>query len=44
MTAVTTARSASLPAALVDVEWTRQHLSDPGVRFIEVDVTPRSYD
>ena len=44
MTAVNTARSTSLPAALVDVEWTRQHLSDPGVRFVEVDVNTRSYD
>ncbi len=44
MTAVNTARSSSLPAALVDIEWTRQHLSDPNVRFVEVDVNTRSYD
>jgi thiosulfate/3-mercaptopyruvate sulfurtransferase len=44
MTAVNTAPSATLPAALVDIGWTRSHLDDPKVRFIEVDVNTRSYD
>ncbi len=44
MTAVNTAPFASLPAPLVDVDWARAHLDDPGVRFIEVDVNTRAYD
>ena len=30
--------------ALVDVEWAREHLDDPDVRFIEVDVDTAAYD
>ncbi len=30
--------------ALVSAEWARQHLDDPGVRFIEVDVDTSAYD
>ncbi len=44
MTAVHAAHSASLPAALVDIDWARAHLADPKVRFLEVDVNTRSYD
>jgi thiosulfate/3-mercaptopyruvate sulfurtransferase len=32
------------PAALVDSEWAQQHLDDPGVRFVEVDVDTEAYD
>jgi thiosulfate/3-mercaptopyruvate sulfurtransferase len=30
--------------ALVDVDWAREHLADPNVRFIEVDVDTTAYD
>jgi thiosulfate/3-mercaptopyruvate sulfurtransferase len=30
--------------SLVDVEWAREHLSDPKVRFFEVDVDTSAYD
>src|SRR3954463_7134409 len=30
--------------ALVDVDWATQHLDDPNVRFIEVDVDTSAYD
>src|SRR4051794_12830517 len=30
--------------ALVDVDWAREHLDDPNVRFIEVDVDTSAYD
>ena len=26
------------PSALVDADWAEEHLSDPNVRFVEVDV------
>ena len=42
--AVSTAHTPSPPAVLVDVEWARQHLDDPAVRFLEVDVDTRAYD
>jgi thiosulfate/3-mercaptopyruvate sulfurtransferase len=32
------------PAALVDADWARAHLTDPGVRFVEVDVDTSAYD
>jgi thiosulfate/3-mercaptopyruvate sulfurtransferase len=32
------------PEALVDAEWVEQHLNDPKVRIIEVDVNTNSYD
>ena len=32
------------PAALVSVEWALQHLADPSVRFIEVDVDTSAYE
>ncbi len=44
MSAVSTATTGSLPAALVGVEWAREHLDDPAVRFLEVDVDTRAYD
>ena len=45
MTAVGTAAARStLPDALVSVDWARDHLDDPKVRFIEVDVDTASYD
>jgi len=30
--------------ALVDASWAQQHLDDPGVRFVEVDVDTTSYE
>jgi thiosulfate/3-mercaptopyruvate sulfurtransferase len=30
--------------ALVDIDWARQHLDDPNVRFLEVDVDTTAYD
>jgi thiosulfate/3-mercaptopyruvate sulfurtransferase len=33
-----------LPAALVSVDWAREHLDDPKVRFIEVDVDTTAYE
>ena len=41
MTTATTDRRAQ---ALVDVDWAREHLDDPSVRFLEVDVDTASYD
>ena len=32
------------PNALVSADWLVAHLDDPGVRFVEVDVSPKSYD
>jgi thiosulfate/3-mercaptopyruvate sulfurtransferase len=43
MSAVDATRG-TLPAALVSVDWAREHLEDPDVRFIEVDVNTNSYD
>ena len=31
------------PAALVSPDWARQHLDDPDVRFVEVDVDTEAY-
>ncbi len=31
------------PAALVSAEWAQQHLDDPSVRFVEVDVDTEAY-
>ena len=28
---------------LVDAAWAQEHLTDPGVRFVEVDVDTTSY-
>ncbi len=45
-----TASTATFPTAgrraqaLVDVEWARDHLDDPNVRFVEVDVDTSAYD
>ena len=39
-TAITSRRT----QALVDVEWASDHLADPQVRFIEVDVDTSAYD
>jgi len=30
--------------ALVDTEWAQQHLTDPNVRFVEVDVDTTAYE
>ena len=30
--------------ALVSAEWAKEHLSDPGVRFVEVDVDTTAYE
>jgi thiosulfate/3-mercaptopyruvate sulfurtransferase len=32
------------PSALVDADWTEEHLSDPNVRFVEVDVDTTAYE
>jgi thiosulfate/3-mercaptopyruvate sulfurtransferase len=32
------------PEALVSPEWAQQHLNDPGVRFVEVDVDTAAYE
>jgi len=32
------------PSAIVDVEWIAAHLSDPGFRLVEVDVSRASYE
>jgi thiosulfate/3-mercaptopyruvate sulfurtransferase len=34
----------SAPAALVSTDWAREHLDDPKVRFLEVDVDTDAYD
>jgi thiosulfate/3-mercaptopyruvate sulfurtransferase len=39
-TTTTTARS----QVLVDVDWAREHLDDPAVRFLEVDVDTSAYE
>ena len=31
------------PSALVSADWAQQHLNDPGVRFVEVDVDTEAY-
>ena len=41
---VADATTATLPAALVTTAWAREHLDDPRVRFLEVDVDTDSYD
>ena len=38
------ATTTSARAALVTTDWARQHLDDPKVRFLEVDVDTDSYD
>ncbi|HET9852050.1 MAG TPA: rhodanese-like domain-containing protein, partial [Candidatus Limnocylindrales bacterium] len=30
--------------ALVDIDWAQEHLDDPDVRFVEVDVDTGAYD
>ena len=32
------------PAALVSTQWVAEHLKDPNVRLIEVDVDTSAYD
>lgn len=44
MPAVNTALTPTLPDALVAVDWARDHLDDPKVRFVEVDVNTKAYD
>jgi len=41
---VADATTTSVPAALVTTDWARQHLDDPTVRFLEVDVDTEAYD
>jgi thiosulfate/3-mercaptopyruvate sulfurtransferase len=41
---VADATTTSVPAALVTTDWAREHLDDPKVRFLEVDVDTDSYD
>ena len=36
--------TASAPGALVNTDWAREHLDDPKVRFLEVDVDTDAYD
>ena len=36
--------TAPVPAALVGTDWAREHLDDPNVRFLEVDVDTGAYD
>jgi thiosulfate/3-mercaptopyruvate sulfurtransferase len=37
-------RTAAVPQTLVTVDWARDHLDDPRVRFLEVDVDTSAYD
>ena len=32
------------PSVLVDADWAEEHLSDPTVRFVEVDVDTTAYE
>ena len=32
------------PSALVEADWAQEHLSDPSVRFVEVDVDTTAYE
>ena len=32
------------PSSLVDADWAQEHLSDPSVRFVEVDVDTTAYE
>jgi len=41
---VADATTTALPPALVTTEWAREHLHDPKVRFLEVDVDTDAYD
>ena len=41
---MTVTQSSARTEVLVDVDWARQHLDDPKVRFIEVDVDTSAYD
>jgi thiosulfate/3-mercaptopyruvate sulfurtransferase len=34
----------AVPTSLVSPEWAQQHLDDPGVRFVEVDVDTAAYE
>jgi thiosulfate/3-mercaptopyruvate sulfurtransferase len=36
--------TSTAPAALVSTDWAREHLDDPKVRFLEVDVDTDAYD
>jgi thiosulfate/3-mercaptopyruvate sulfurtransferase len=36
--------NSTVPDALVSVDWARDHLDDPKVRFVEVDVDTAAYD
>jgi thiosulfate/3-mercaptopyruvate sulfurtransferase len=41
---VSTEQSYANPAALISTEWVAQHLNDPNVRLIEVDVDTTAYE
>jgi len=41
---MTVTHSSARTEVLVDVDWAREHLDDPKVRFIEVDVDTSAYD
>jgi thiosulfate/3-mercaptopyruvate sulfurtransferase len=41
---VADATTTSLPPALVSTTWAREHLDDPKVRFLEVDVDTEAYE
>ena len=41
---VADATTTSVPPALVSTAWAREHLDDPKVRFLEVDVDTEAYD
>jgi len=41
---MTTSTTSRRQQSLVDADWTREHLDDPNVRFIEVDVDTSAYD
>jgi thiosulfate/3-mercaptopyruvate sulfurtransferase len=44
MTVADPTTTATRPDALVSVEWAAEHLDDPSVRFIEVDVDTSAYE
>ena len=44
MTVADPTTTATRPDALVSVEWASEHLDDPSVRFIEVDVDTSAYE
>src|SRR6266540_2558353 len=41
---ITAANGYANPAALVSIEWVAQHMGDPTVRLLEVDVNTTAYE